>query len=212
MYAGEVVEEGPVRGVFGSPHHPYTRGLLDCLPTLGRDKRAAALRSIPGQVGSPLARPAGCAFASRCAHVEPGRCTTRPIPTLAIPNAPEHRAKCVRVAELTVWHHPPPATTAADTGRSVEATLSMRGLGKVYHQSSGIFGGTGRSIGALSNVELTAEHGRTLAIVGESGCGKSTLARILSGLQIATAGTADLDGAGIGHLAIDQRRAPLKRK
>src|SRR4029077_13457303 len=71
MYAGELVEEGPVGTVFGAPSHPYTRGLLDCLPTLGRDKHSAALRPIPGQVGSPLARAPGCAFATRCTHVEP---------------------------------------------------------------------------------------------------------------------------------------------
>ena len=63
MYGGELVEEGTIRQVFANPRHPYTRGLLDCLPTLGRDKRAAPLRPIPGQVGSPRARPPGCGFA-----------------------------------------------------------------------------------------------------------------------------------------------------
>ena len=48
MYGGELVEEGAIRQVFGNPHHPYTRGLLDCLPTLGRDKHTAPLRPIPG--------------------------------------------------------------------------------------------------------------------------------------------------------------------
>src|SRR5207244_1130284 len=50
MYAGELVEEGSVRQVFGNPRHPYTRGLLDCLPALGRDRRHAPLTPIPGQV------------------------------------------------------------------------------------------------------------------------------------------------------------------
>jgi peptide/nickel transport system ATP-binding protein len=212
MYAGELAEEGPVRAVFGNPRHPYTRGLLDCLPTLGRDKRSAALRSIPGQVGSPLARPPGCAFAARCGHVEPGRCTTAPIGLEPVPGAADHRVQCVRVAELPDWQHPlaePGDGAAAAAGA---AALTLHGLGKVYHQGRGIFGGAGRSIAALRKVELAAERGRTLAIVGESGCGKSTLARILSGLQVASSGTVDLDGTEIGSLAIDRRPTALKRR
>jgi peptide/nickel transport system ATP-binding protein len=212
MYAGELVEEGPVRAVFGGPRHPYTRGLLDCLPTLGRDKRSATLRSIPGQVGSPLARPPGCAFAARCAHVEPGRCTTAPIALGPAPGATGHRVQCVRVAELPDWQHPlgePGDGMAAAAGA---AALTLHGLSKVYHQGRGIFGGAGRSIAALREVELTAERGRTLAIVGESGCGKSTLARILSGLQVSSSGTVDLDGTEIGSLAIDRRLPALKRR
>jgi peptide/nickel transport system ATP-binding protein len=212
MYAGELIEEGPVGTVFGHPSHPYTRGLLDCLPTLGRDKRSAALRSIPGQVGSPLARPRGCAFASRCAHAEPARCTAEPIATREIGDASEHRVKCVRAAELAAWQHPPSTGALSEIGTHAGVALTMHGLGKVYLQSTGIFGSAGRRIAALSDVELTAERGRTLAIVGESGCGKSTLARILSGLQVATAGAVDLDGTQIGGLSIDRRPASLKRK
>jgi len=65
MYRGEVVEEGPVRRIFGEPRHPYTRGLLDCLPTLGSDKRQAPLVPIAGQVESALTRAPGCSFAAR---------------------------------------------------------------------------------------------------------------------------------------------------
>src|SRR5262249_14193756 len=76
MYGGELVEEGSIHHVFGHPAHPYTRGLLDCLPTTGSDKRRAPLVPIAGQVSPALVRPAGCGFASRCPHVETGRCTT----------------------------------------------------------------------------------------------------------------------------------------
>src|SRR5947208_4138628 len=80
MYRGELVEEGPVRRIFTNPRHPYTRGLLDCLPTLGSDKRQAPLVPIAGQVESALARPQGCGFAGRCGHVEIGRRTSHPVP------------------------------------------------------------------------------------------------------------------------------------
>lgn len=75
MYAGRVVETAPVQKLFAQPQHPYTRGLLACLPgvarrramdsgaTLGRRPRLVA---IPGQVSSPFDPPAGCAFAPRC--------------------------------------------------------------------------------------------------------------------------------------------------
>ena len=70
MYCGRVVEEGDVRRLFRAPRHPYTRGLLACLPRrVLDDERAPAtrrLRAIPGQVASALDAPPGCAFAPRC--------------------------------------------------------------------------------------------------------------------------------------------------
>jgi len=70
MYCGRVVEEGGVRELFHAPRHPYTRGLLACLPGRALDQRAATmqrLNAIPGQVASPLDPPPGCAFSPRCA-------------------------------------------------------------------------------------------------------------------------------------------------
>ena len=64
MYGGRVVEEGPVAEVFRTPAHPYTRGLLVCLPGTGDGRRLIA---IPGTVPSLGQFPAGCAFAPRCA-------------------------------------------------------------------------------------------------------------------------------------------------
>ena len=80
MYAGELVEEGTIGEVFRNPRHPYTRGLLDCIPVLGSDKHSTPLRPIPGQVPPALARPKGCVFAARCSYVDGPRCTTDRIP------------------------------------------------------------------------------------------------------------------------------------
>jgi len=208
MYGGELVEEGPVRTVFRHPAHPYTRGLLDCLPTLGRDKHAGALRPIPGQVGSPLARPPGCIFAPRCAFVQPGRCTTHPIPHLAL--TPAHRVQCVRAAELPAWARPRAASAGAPPEQAA-AILRIERLGKRYQVQS-LFGAKGPGVIALEDVRLVAQRGRTLAIVGESGCGKSSLARILAGLHPASTGIAELDGAPIATLPVERRPPRLRRR
>src|SRR5262245_56934889 len=103
MYAGELVEEGSIRHVFGRPAHPYTRGLLDCLPSAGHDKHTAPLVPIAGQVSQSRVRAPGCQFAPRCPHVEPARCTSGAIAAAAIADEPAHRVQCVRAAELPQW-------------------------------------------------------------------------------------------------------------
>ena len=65
MYAGRVVERGPVDEVFGSPQHPYTEALLQSIPMLGMTQ-AEPLRVIRGTVPSPLDWPQGCRFEPRC--------------------------------------------------------------------------------------------------------------------------------------------------
>jgi peptide/nickel transport system ATP-binding protein len=71
MYAGQVVEEGSVVDIFENPLHPYTRGLLDCIPTPGRTKRGEHLGSIPGLVPSLVGDIAGCSFRDRCPQARP---------------------------------------------------------------------------------------------------------------------------------------------
>jgi peptide/nickel transport system ATP-binding protein len=70
MYAGRVVETAPVGDLFARPQHPYTQGLLACLPAhqrmSGASGRGRRLYAIRGQISSPLAPPPGCAFEPRC--------------------------------------------------------------------------------------------------------------------------------------------------
>ena len=66
--AGQIVETAEVRDLFDRPAHPYTRGLLDSLPTTGG--RAERLRAIPGTVPSPSDWPSGCRFRPRCSLAE----------------------------------------------------------------------------------------------------------------------------------------------
>jgi peptide/nickel transport system ATP-binding protein len=70
MYAGEVVERAPTAELFRAPQHPYTRGLLSCVPVPGRVRRDRPLGSIPGVVPAIMPGFVGCAFRSRCSHAD----------------------------------------------------------------------------------------------------------------------------------------------
>ena len=79
MYAGEVVEEGAVADVFAHPHHPYTRGLLDCIPVPGRTAPGGRLGTIAGVVPSLIGRLDGCSFRDRCPHAREVCAQTVPV-------------------------------------------------------------------------------------------------------------------------------------
>ncbi len=89
MYAGQEAETAEVRRFFGQPAHPYTRMLLDSLPTQG-----SALAGIPGDVPSPFAPPPGCRFHPRCPRADALCSASHPAPTHPVPG---HSVRC---------HHP----------------------------------------------------------------------------------------------------------
>jgi peptide/nickel transport system ATP-binding protein len=97
MYAGRVVERAPVRALFADPQHPYTQGLLACLPGHARQPgqpRPKRLFAIRGQVSSPLSPPPGCAFEPRCDRALPA-CREAVPPLVAVDDA--RVARCIRV-------------------------------------------------------------------------------------------------------------------
>ena len=71
MYAGEVVEEGAAREIFAGPKHPYTIGLMSCIPVPGRTRPGGKLGTIPGVVPSLVGELQGCSFRDRCAQARP---------------------------------------------------------------------------------------------------------------------------------------------
>ena len=91
MYAGEVVEEGSAVELFSTPHHPYTRGLLRCIPVPGRTAPGGKLGLIPGIVPSLIGEVTGCSFRDRCEFAQP-ECAQ----TVAMQSAPTgQRWRCI---------------------------------------------------------------------------------------------------------------------
>ena len=80
MYLGKAMETGPVRTIIRDPKHPYTQGLIKAIPRL--ELLDAPLLPIPGDIPSPLERPNGCVFSTRCQHAE-GRCNTE-VPSMTM--------------------------------------------------------------------------------------------------------------------------------
>jgi oligopeptide/dipeptide ABC transporter ATP-binding protein len=95
MYAGRVVEAGPIRDIFNKPAHPYTRALLDSVPRLTDDTHGR-LPAIDGQPPDPSAPPGGCAFHPRCPQML-DRCKEQAPPSITVSAA--HAARC--------WLHVP---------------------------------------------------------------------------------------------------------
>jgi oligopeptide/dipeptide ABC transporter ATP-binding protein len=95
MYAGRTVEQASVVRLFDHPMHPYTRGLLSCVPTLDQDQDR--LIAIPGNLPEPSRRPPGCRFSVRCVHAV-AACSDA-IPPL-VSYEPGHTAACIRVGEI----------------------------------------------------------------------------------------------------------------
>ena len=97
MYLGRIVETGPVREVLRNPLHPYTQGLLHALPRL--ESLDEPLTPVPGDIPSPLERPSGCVFHTRCPVVIEGTCAVD-VPARQ-QHAADHSVSCHAVAAPT---------------------------------------------------------------------------------------------------------------
>jgi peptide/nickel transport system ATP-binding protein len=202
LYAGELIEEGPARELFEQPKHPYTMGLLRCIPRQGQRKDHGRLDAIPGFLPPPGHRLAGCIFAPRCPIAEQ-RC--REAAPEAFHVGAGRTSRCFlhdRTGDL-------PRNTPVDLPLPVTAEPARPMV--VIRNLSKTFGSSEEKVQALAGVNLDIDRGETLGLVGESGSGKTTLARILLGLAAPDAGSAiELDGQPLGVDLRKRSQAQLK--
>ncbi|MFQ5419357.1 MAG: dipeptide ABC transporter ATP-binding protein [Anaerolineae bacterium] len=208
MYAGEMVERATVADIYKNPQHPYTQGLIRCVPKLGADKAGSLLYPIRGRVPPPNNRPTGCIFGPRCDYVQ-DKCREKR-PSLRQVNG--SRVRCHFAEEIDPDQWQPADDLALPTigeghGRDNETILEVKDLKKYYEvQGSSlrdVIGlGKTRYVKAVENANFTLSKGKTLGVVGESGCGKSTLIKTIIGLESSTDGEAQFMGFDVtGALA-----------
>jgi len=185
MYAGQTVEQASVGQLFNSPRHPYTTGLLGCVPQPPADGgRVTKLRSIPGGVYAAEETSAeGCLFATRCPMV---RDSCRVESPQMLDAGDDQWSRCFFWSDVRpeIWGE---AESKEDGHRAAaELVLSAKGLRRFYgrwQRKYLLFGPWVRPpVRAVPHVDFNVGSGRTLGIVGESGSGKTTLARAVVGL------------------------------
>ena len=187
LYAGRLVEEGRTRTLFEDPRHPYTVGLLRCIPRGGLRKDAKRLDTIPGllpQLGADLT---GCVFTDRCGLART-ICREQEPAFHALGDG--HSSRCHFHDEAQSLPREAP-TTARMRRPKGAPVLRVEHMGKTFRQE-------GHQVRALSDVSVEIRPGETLGLVGESGSGKTTLARLLLGLTAPDEGSvAELDGRSL---------------
>ncbi len=202
LYAGELVEEGRADQMFDEPTHPYTVGLLRCLPRHGSRKAAQRLETIPGFLPPLGADLPTCVFVDRCPLADEVCRTVVP----AWVRVGDRSVRCHHVDRVPEMAHADLAKGASVVvDRSRPPILELAGVSKTFHHG-------GKAVHALNDVSLALYAGETVGLVGESGSGKTTLAHTVLGIHAPDEdGTLLCDGEvlrpGTRHRRDDQVRA-----
>lgn len=217
MYAGELVEQGTTREVFSDPLHPYTQGLMRCVPKLGSSKASAILYPIRGRVPPPAERPDNaCIYAPRCDYAT-NQCRSERPELRQIKKG--HHARCIYAEEIDrhAWAPTADVLSKLHSSEPAEAyrdyVLKVENL-KTYYQreSKSLLDLLGlareKYVKAVDDVSFEVPRRRTLGIVGESGCGKTTLVKALIGLERMNDGKAEFLGLDI-NMPLEERNIKL---
>ncbi|WP_135533974.1 ABC transporter ATP-binding protein [Halostella pelagica] len=211
MYAGEIVEEGPVEEIFHNPSHPYTYTLLESIPREDKNR----LTPIEGNVPDLIDMPEGCNFAPRCPWAQP-ECREGEIPYLQHgADGVDHRSKCI-MEEFDKSQYGDDRADISAESRTFggEPLVSVDGLKKHFSQADDLLDkwldDESKPIQAVDGVDFDLYEGETLGLVGESGCGKSTTGRALLRLTEPTDGTVLYAGDDLATLDDDSLRERRK--
>ncbi|RZU51357.1 peptide/nickel transport system ATP-binding protein [Krasilnikovia cinnamomea] len=216
MYAGKVVESGPVETVYQQPRMPYTIGLLGSIPRLDRGEQQR-LTPIEGVPPSMVGLPAGCPFAPRC-PMRIDRCEqTEPELLGVVSDGAGHLASCHRSQDIAqegltgtdvfAAAPLPEATGTAQLPREQRpVVLQVRDLVKEYPLTKGSV--LRRKVGtlqAVAGISFDIREGETLGLVGESGCGKTTTIMEILELAKPTSGNIAVLGKDTTQMSRNER-------
>lgn len=214
MYAGHLVEQANRERFFAAPLHPYSRKLLESLPSRG--KRDQRLNVIQGSVPSLTQHFKACRFAERCDFAWEACRTQEPKWLLAESG---HRVRChlydpeiapTRPDTDQSASHQAPLSTIQPTG---QALLKVEDLKVYFPIRKGILKRVRGYVKAVDGVSLEIRRAETLALVGESGCGKTTAGKGILQLLPITAGSVQFSGEELTRLkgrALRRRRADFQ--
>jgi peptide/nickel transport system ATP-binding protein len=196
LYAGKMMEKGPVDDVFDLPANPYTQALLATTPELGKQKN---LRAIPGQIPALGDIPDGCIFADRCEFVT-DECRSGDIEMEDV--SENHETRCLNW-ETAVDDPIESEFTTRETSTAGDVILEAENVVKHYDQGTIVqkLLTDHNPVRAVQGVDLQVSENETVGLVGESGCGKSTLGRTLLRLHDPTEGTIRYRGDDLQDLS-----------
>ena len=203
MYAGQTVEQSDVKDLFASPKHPYTSGLLSCVPKPpGEGEVSSRLKRIPGFVySSQEAVVNSCLFAERCPLADSKCSTTAPNLVFMEENS---QVRCFHSSKVSpdTWGGAEERISRKDVDSPT--VLTGTGITHEYGKRRKKYMAFGPDIDlpvrALNQIDFKMAQGKTLGIVGESGSGKSTLARAVVGLIKAQDGSLQLNGSELDKI------------
>jgi peptide/nickel transport system ATP-binding protein len=218
MYAGRIVESGTVKEIWDNPLHPYTIGLLQCVPKLG--KKLVPIEGLPPHL---INMPPTCPFLPRCRY-RTENCHKEAWGELEHVEG-QHYVGCHVVTG------PIDSTASVDLKKRVDTMqpvmvkpvvskikpsqddiiLDVKNLRMYFPVTRGLLRRKVADVKAVDNVSFKIRKGETFGLVGESGCGKTTVGRCTQRLYRSTGGQILFEGQDIAHLSGNKIKT-LRRK